>query len=294
MKVFLTGASGFIGSAIIPELLNAGHQVLGLARNEAASDALQRVGVEVHRGDLSDPASLRTGATRCDGVIHCAYNHDFSQFAAAGEMDRRAVEAIGSVLAGSGRPFVITSATGVLPPGKPTNEDDVAAPNSLGAVRMPSEETGLALASKNVRSSVIRLAPAVHDLTRQGFASRMIAVARQTGVSAYVGAGLNHWPAVHRLDAAQLFRLALEKGEPGTRFHAIGEDAVSLRAIAEAIGRLLHVPVVSKTPEEAASHFDFLAYFVSSDFQVSSTRTKETLGWNPTGPGLIADIERAA
>ena len=291
MRIFVTGASGFVGSAVVEELIGTGHQVLGLARNDAAANALKRMGAEVHRGDLATPESLSAGAQQCDGVIHTAYNHDWSQVAAAAEMDRRAVETLGAALAGSDRPLVITSAIGLLSPGRPTTEDDAGDPRSLGAVRMPSEEKALALASENVRSSIIRLPPVVHDRTKQGLVTRMIALARQAGISAYVDGGLNRWPAVHRRDAAQLFRLALEKGGPGSRYHAIAEDGIALRAIADAIGKLVNVPAVSKTPEEAASHFGFLAYFVSADFQASSTKTKEALGWNPNGPGLIADLE---
>jgi nucleoside-diphosphate-sugar epimerase len=293
MRIFVTGATGFVGSAVVEELIGAGHQVLGLARNDAAADALKLIGAEAHTGDLSTPESLSAGAQKCDGVIHTAYNHDWSQVAAAAEMDRCAVETLGAALAGGDRPLVIASAIGLLSPGRPTSEDDAGDLHSLGAVRMPSEEKALALASENVRSSIIRLPPVVHDRTKQGLATRMIALARQTGVSAYVHGGLNRWPVVHRRDAAQLFRLALEKGAPGSRYHAIAEDGIALRAIAEAIGRLVNVPAVSKTPEEAASHFGFLAYFVSAGFQASSTKTKEALGWNPTGPGLIADLEPA-
>jgi nucleoside-diphosphate-sugar epimerase len=293
MRIFVTGATGFVGSAVVEELIGAGHQVLGLARNDAAANALKRTGAEVHTGDLSTSESLSAGAQKCDGVIHTAYNHDWSQVAAAAEMDRSAVETLGAALAGSDRPLVIASAIGLLSPGRLTTEDDTGDPHSLGAVRMPSEEKALALASENVRSSIIRLPPVVHDRTKQGLVTRMIALARQTGSSAYVHGGLNRWPAVHRRDAAQLFRLALEKGVRGSRYHAIAEDGIALRLIAEAIGRLVNVPAVSKTPEEAASHFGFLAYFVSADFQASSTKTKEALGWSPTGSGLIPDLEQA-
>ena len=293
MRIFLTGASGFVGSAVVEELIGSGHQVLGLARNDAAANALKRTGAEVHIGDLSTPESLTTGAQKCDGVIHTAYNHDWSQVAAAAEMDRCAVETLGAALAGSDRPLVIASAIGLLSPGRLTTEDDTGDPRSFGAIRMPSEEKALALAAENVRSSIIRLPPVVHDRSKQGLVTRMIALARETGCSAYVHGGLNRWPAVHRGDAAQLFRLALEKGVPGSRFHAIAEDGIALRMIAEAIGRLVNVPAVSKTPEEAASHFGFLAYFVSADFQASSMKTKEALGWSPTGPVLIPDLEPA-
>lgn len=291
MRVFVTGATGFIGSAIVDELLGKGHQVLGLVRNAASAERLRQKGADAHLGDLSDPESLSAGAKMCDGVIHTAYNHDFSQFAAAAQMDLRAVETFGKVLAGSGGPLVIASGIGALPPGRPVTEDDDPELNSPVAIRVASERKAVALASEGVRSSVIRLPTMVHDPTKQGLATRMIALARQTGVSAYVNEGLNRWPAVHRLAAAQLFRLALEAGAAGSKFHAIAEDGISLRAIAEAIGRLLQVPAVSKSPEEAASHFGFLAYFVGADFQASAARTKDALGWNPAGPGAIADIE---
>lgn len=290
MRIFVTGATGFVGSAVVKELIGAGYRVLGLARNDAAAAALKQMGAEVHGGDLATPESLSAGAQKCDGVIHTAYNHDWSQVAAAAEMDRCAVEALGAALAGSDRPLVITSAIGLLSPGRPTTEDDLGDSQSLGAVRLPSEEKALALAWENVRSSIVRLPPVVHDRTKQGLVTRMIALARQTGVSAYVHGGLNRWPAVHRRGAAQLFRLVLEKGARGSRYHAIAEDGIALLSIAEAVGRLVSVPAVSKAPEEAASHFGFLAYFISADFQASSTKTKEALGWNPTGPGLIADL----
>jgi len=294
MRVFVTGASGFVGSAVVEELIRAGHSVLGLARSDGAADALTRMGAQVHRGDLSDPKGLSLAALECDGVIHTAYNHDFSQFAAAGEMDRRVVEALGEALAGTGMPLVITSAIGLLTPGQPTTEDDAGASTSPGAVRIPSEDTALALTSAGVRSSVIRLPLMVHDRTKQGLATRLIGLAQQTGISAYIGDGVNRWPAVHRFDTAYLYRLALEKGTAGSRFHAIAEDSIRLREIAEIIGKILNVPVKAISPAKAAEHFGFLAYFVGSDFQSSSARTKETLGWNPIHPGVIADLEPAA
>jgi nucleoside-diphosphate-sugar epimerase len=293
MRVFVTGATGFVGAAVVDELLDAGHQVLGLARSGTAVDALKKKGVDAHTGDLSDPATLHAGVEQCDGAIHTAYNHDFSKFAEAAQIDFRAIETLGRVLAQSGGPLVIASGIGALPPGRPTTEDDDPDPSSPVAIRLGSEQKTLALATEGVRSSVIRLPPIVHDRTKQGLATRMIALARQTRVSAYVRGGLNRWPAVHRLDAARLFRLALESGAPGSKFHAIAEDGIYLREIAETIGKLVHVPVVSKTPEEAAHHFGFLAYFVGADFQASSVKTKQTLGWNPTGPGVIADLHAA-
>jgi len=293
MRVFVTGATGFVGSAVVDELLTAGHEVLGLARSDEACEALEQKRVEFHRGDLEDLESLIAGAEQCDGVIHTAYNHDFTQFVAAAETDRRAIEAFGRVLARKKGPLVITSGIGGLPSGRLVTESDDPKPDSPVAIRAASEQKTLDLALVGVRSSIIRLSPIVHDRTKQGLATRMIALARQTGVSAYVREGLNRWPAVHRLDAAKLYRLALESGAPASRFHAIGEEGIHLRAIAEAIGKLVHAPVVSKTPEEAAAHFGFLAYFVGADFQVSSTKTKQTLNWEPSGPGVLADIGAA-
>jgi nucleoside-diphosphate-sugar epimerase len=293
MKVFVTGANGFVGSAIVEDLIQAGHQVLGLARSDVASDALKKLGAEVHRGNLTDLDSLAAGARASEGVIHTAYNHDFSQAAAAGETDRHAVETLGAALVGSNRPLVITSAIGLLSPGRPTTEDDPGDPNGPGAVRIPSEEKALALALEKVRSSIVRLPTVVHDRNKQGLATMLVGIAQQTGVSAYVDDGLNRWPGVHRLDAAQLFRLALEKGSAGVRYHAIAEDGVPMREIAEVIGRTLNVPVVSKTSKEAAGHFGWLAYFASADYQASSARTKKALGWKPTHPGVIADLEPA-
>ena len=290
MRVFVTGATGFVGSAIIENLIQAGHQVLGLARSDAGSDAVTRLGAEAYRGDLSDTAGLAAGARQCDGVIHTAYNHDFTQFAAAGETDRRAVEALGSALIGTGKPLVVTSAIGLLTPGRPTTEEDEGDPHSPGAVRIPSEKMALEFASQGVRSGIIRLPIMVHDRTRQGFATRLAAIAKQKGVSAYIGDGLNRWPAVHRLDAADLFRLALEHGRPGSKYHAIAEDGIPLRTITEVIGRKLNVPVVVKSPDKAAEHFGFVAYFVGAECQASSAQTRHALGWNPTRHWVVADL----
>ncbi|WP_020176744.1 SDR family oxidoreductase [Methyloferula stellata] len=290
MRVFLTGATGFIGTAVIPELLGAGHQVLGLARSDAGANTLIAAGAEVHRGDLEDLESLRNGAAMSDGVIHCGFVHDFSRFVEVCEIDRRAIEVLGATLAGSNRPFVVTSGTATAhTPGRLTTEDD--APNSP-LPRVASEEAALSLAAQGVRVSVMRL-PQVHDPLKQGLVTYLIAVAREKGVSAYVGDGLNRWPAVHRLDAAKLYRLALEKGSAGARYNAVGEEGIPLREIAEAIGRGLKLPVVAKSPEEAAEHFGWLAMFVGADIPASSALTQERLGWHPTGVGLISDLDQA-
>ncbi|MBV9496982.1 MAG: SDR family oxidoreductase [Acidobacteria bacterium] len=291
MRVFVTGATGFIGSAIVQDLIAAGHEVLGLARNDASADALARLGVQAHRGDLTDVASLVAAARACDGVIHTAYIHDFSNIAASGVVDTKAVEAIGDALADSGRPFLTTSGIAVLPPGSAGTEEEAGDPNSVGKHRVASEEATLALAKRGVRASVVRLPPSVHDAGDHGFVPALIAAARQSGVSAYIAEGNNRWPAVHRLDAARLFRLALEKGAAGSRFHAIGDDGIPTRAIAEVIGQRLGVPVVSKSPAEAAEHFGWLGHFFALDCPASAEKTKAQLGWEPTHPGLLEDLE---
>lgn len=292
MKIFVTGATGFIGSAIIPELVNAGHQVLGLARTEAGARSLIDAGAQAHRGGLEDLEILRSGAAMSDGVIHTAFNHDFSKFAANCEMDRQAIETLGAALAGSDRPLVVTSGTLLVAPGRLATEDDMPASSSTSLPRV-SEQTAASLTARGVRASVVRL-PQVHDRDKQGLVTYMIAVAREKGVSAFVGDGLNRWSAVHRLDAAPLYRLALEKGSAGTRYHAVAEEGVTVREIAEAIGRGLKVPVVSMSREEAAQHFGFLAFFTGIDGPASSALTQERLGWRPTNrPGLIADLDHA-
>jgi nucleoside-diphosphate-sugar epimerase len=291
MRIFLTGATGFIGSAIVPELINAGHQVLGLTRSDAGAESLNAAGAEVHRGNLEDLESLRSGAAKSDGVIHCAFDHDFSNFVAICEKDRRAIEAMGEALVGSDRPLVITSGTGMgnAAPGQPATEDhfNPEHPNP----RKASELAGVAVAERGVNVSVVRL-PQVHDTLKQGLVTYAVKVAREKGVSAYVGDGLNRWPAAHVLDVARLYRLALEKHEAGSRYHAVAEEGVTAREIAEVTGRGLKVPVVSMSPEEAAAHFGWLAMFVGYDMPASSALTQERLGWHPSGPGLIADLEQ--
>jgi nucleoside-diphosphate-sugar epimerase len=289
MRVFVTGASGFIGSAVVDELIAAGHKVLGLARSDAAAASLVAAGADVHRGSLEDLDSLRSGAAAADAVIHTAFIHDFSKFQANCETDRRAIEAIGSVLAGSDRPFIVTSGTGIArTPGRLTTEED--APDSE-IPRIASEQAATSVQALGVRVSVMRL-PQVHDPVKQGLITYLIDVAREKGVSVYVGDGQNRWPAVHRLDAAHLYRLVLEKGSAGARYHAVDEEGVPLRDIAEVIGKHLNVPVVSKSPEEAADHFGWLAHFAAFDIPASSQWTQEQLGWRPTGPGLISDLQR--
>ena len=291
MRIFVTGATGFIGSAIVPELINAGHQVLGLTRSDAGAEALASAGAEVHRGSLEDLESLKSGAAKADGVIHCAFDHDFSNFAANCEKDKRAIEAMGDVLVGSDRPFVITSGTGMGSgaPGALATEDIVNLhhPNP----RVASEAAGISVAERGVSVSVVRL-PQVHDPVKQGLITYSVAVAREKGVSPYIGEGLNRWPAVHVLDAARLYRLALEKHEAGSRYHAVAEEGVPMREIAEVIGRGLKVPVVSLTAEEAPAHFGWLAIFAGYDMPASSAQTQAKLGWKPTGPRLIADLEQ--
>jgi nucleoside-diphosphate-sugar epimerase len=291
MRVFLTGATGFIGTAVIPELIGAGHQVLGLARSDAGAKSLVAMGAQVHRGSLEELDSLRSGAAAADAVIHCAFNHDFSQYQANCEADRRVIEALGSVLIGSDRPFVVSAGVGVSTPGRAATENDVCVPSSI-LPRSASEEAALSLAERGVRASVMRL-PQVHNLEMQGLITLLIIIAREKRVSAYVGDGANRWPAAHRLDVSHLYALALEKGSAGARYHAIAEEGIPLRQIAEVIGRRLNLPVVSKSPEEAADHFGCMAFMVGRDGLASSAITQERLGWRPVQPGLISDLERA-
>ncbi len=291
MRVFLTGATGFIGSRIVPELIAAGHQVLGLTRSDAGAAALAAAGAEVHRGDVEDLDSLRRGAAGADGVIHTAFNHDFSKFVANCEADGRAITAMGDALAGSDRPLLITSGTGMgAPAGGGPAVESVFNPNHPNP-RKASELAGVAVAGRGVNVSVVRL-PQVHDTVKQGLISPMIEMARAKGVSAYVGDGSNRYPAAHVSDVVRLYRLALEKREPGSRYHAVAEEGIPVRQIAEVIGRGLKVPVVSLTPEAAAGHFGWFAAFAGLDLPASAAETQAKLGWHPTGPGLMADLER--
>lgn len=290
MRIFVTGATGFIGTAVVRELLDAGHQVVGLARSEAGANVLTSAGAQVQRGEITDLEILRSSAAASDAVIHTAFIHDFTRFKENCEIDRRAIETLGSALAGSDRPLIVTAGLPILPSGRPATEDDVAPPITDSYPRA-SEQTALALAERGVRTSVVRL-PQVHNTVKQGLVSYTIAIAREKGKAAYIGDGLNRWAAVHLLDAAHLYRLVLEKGKPGARYNAADEDGVSTRDIAEAIGRGLKVPVVSLTPEQAPAHFGTLAVFAGWDLIGSSELTKKRLGWQPTGPGLIADLEK--
>ncbi|KYF70631.1 SDR family oxidoreductase [Sorangium cellulosum] len=287
MRIFLTGASGFIGSAVVPELVRAGHRVLGLARSDASAEKLAAAGVDVHRGSLTDHDSLRRGAAACDGVIHCAFSHDdFNDYAGNCEKDRGAIEAIGSALAGSGRPLVITCGSARFTPGRVLTEDETP-DASTGGLRAASEQLAFSFASRGVRVSALRLPPSVHGDGDHGFVPMLIEIARRTGRSGYIGAGENRWPAVHRLDAARLFVLALEKAPAGARLHAVADEGIPTRDIAGVIGRKLGLPV-APVPKE---HFGWLGAFFALDTPASSALTQARFGWKPEQAGLLADLE---
>ena len=291
MRVFVTGASGWIGSAVVYELIDAGHQVTGLARSDASAAAVANAGAEVVRGSLDDLGTLSRAAAEADGVIHTAYIHDFSQMEAAAATDRDVIETLGKALAGSDRPLVITTGTGVLQPGHPVTEDDRHDPATPGHPRRDNETVALGLKDQGVRVSIIRPAPSVHGDGDHGFVARLVEIAREQGASAYVGDGANRWAAVHRFDAANLYRLALEQSPGGSIYHAVGEEGVATRDIAEVIARQLSLPLVSVAPDHATDHFGWLGAFFSWDAPASNALTRERLGWEPTHQGLIADLE---
>jgi len=291
MRVFVTGATGFIGSAVVRELLDAGHEVLGLARSEQAAAAVAAAGAKVHRGDIGDLDSLRRGAAESDGVVHTAFNHDFSVSRLdASAADRLAVEAMAEALVGTDRPIVIASGTGGLSPGHLATEQSVPISDATG--RYAVEEMVVSFVARGVRPAVVRFPPTVHGRGDHGFISMLIDIARKKRVSGYPGDGSNRWPAVHRIDASQLFRLAVESAPAGARLHGVGEEGIAVREIAEVIGRRLGLPVVAIPPQEAAGHFGFLGAFFALDCPASSALTQQQLGWHPAQPGLIADLEQ--
>lgn len=292
MRIFVTGASGFVGSAVVQELLAAGHKVLGLARSDAAAALLGAAGAEVHRGSVEELESLRAGVAATDGVIHTAFNHDFSKFKENCEFDQHAIETLGAALAGSDRPLIVTSPIGVLPKGLLSTEETAPASGTYAHPRAATEEAADAVAARGVLVSTVRLPPSVHGDGDHAFVPALIGIARQTGASAYVEEGTNRWPAVHRLDAAHLYRLALEKAARGARYHAVAEEGIPFRDIAGAIGRCLKLPIISKSQSEAAQHFTWFANFATMDVPASSARTREQLGWSPKRLGLLADLEQ--
>ena len=288
MRVFVTGSTGWVGSAVVQELIAAGHAVTGLARSREKADALAKAGMAVQLGSITDLDLIREAASGADGVIHCAFNHDFSRFLENCAEDERAIGAMGAALEGSDRPLLVTSGMALIAPGRLADEDDATAPH----FPRRSEAAALALLDKGVKAGAVRLPPSVHGLGDHGFVPRLIAIAREKGVAAYVGDGSNRWAGVHRLDAAKVYRLALEGGVTRSAYHAIGDEGVPFKDIAAVIGRRLGVPVASKTPEEAAEHFGWMAPFAGMDLAASGEKTKALLGWAPVERGLVADLDQ--
>jgi nucleoside-diphosphate-sugar epimerase len=293
MKIFVTGATGFVGSAVVQELLAAGYQVLALARTEAAAASLAALGAEPHRGDLEDLDSLRSGVAASEGVIHTAFNHDWANFAANCAIEKIAIEALGAAILGSDRPFIVTSGIALVSPGRLATEEAHSTFTVADFPRVATEDAARALTEQGVKLMTVRLSPSVHGDGDHGFVPTLIRIAREKGASAYVGDGTNRWPAVHRLDAARLYRLALEKGTAGAHYHAADEEGIPFLEIAEVIGERLNVPVVSKSSEGAAEHFGFLGRFAGLDCPASSAKTRAELGWQPKEPGLLADLKQS-
>ena len=291
MRIFVTGATGFVGSAVVAELIGAGHAVVGLARSEAGAATLAAAGAGVHRGDLDDPEEVARGAENADAVIHTAFNHDFSRFAESCEADRRLVMRLGEALAGSGRPLVVTSGLGILR--KAGTLDETDRPVAGTHPRVASEEAADAVAERGGTVAVVRLPPSVHGVGDHGFVPILIRIAREKGISAWPGDGANRWPAVHRLDAARLYRLVVESGLPG-RYHAVAEEGIPFRDIAGVIGQRLGLPATGLAPGDVAAHFGWFSHFVAMSVPASSRATRETLGWAPDGPGLLADLDEPA
>lgn len=294
MRVFVTGASGWVGSAVTRQLTARGHQVVGLARSDKSAGIVEAAGGTALRGELTDIDVLAGGAKAADGVIHCGFIHDFSNFGHSVEVDKRAIEALGAALAGSNRPLLVTAGTAGLAPGRPSTEEDAPDPGVYEGPARLSEQVGLALADRGVRAGVVRLPPSVHGPGDHGFIATLVGIARQKGISGYVGEGENVWPAVYREDAASVYVLAIEQGVPHPRFHAVGDEGVPFREIAEVIGRKLGLPVSSVPPDKAGEHFGWIGNFAQLNVPASARLTAQWLGWQPKGPGLIEDLEQGS